>query len=72
MSTSLSDEKHVLQGLTNMIFTLSHCVMCVLNVGKMVFAICVVKLQSNSYLFIRLIKEFGLEGELLFMVIRKV
>lgn len=44
----LSDEKHVLQGLINMIFALSQCIMYVLNVGKIVFATCVVILQLNS------------------------
>lgn len=50
--------------------------MYVLNVGKIVFATYVVKLQSHSQLFIHLTEEFGayfsLEGELLFMVKRKV
>jgi len=41
----LSEEKHVLQGMTNMIFTLSQCVVYVLNVGKFGFTTYIVKLQ---------------------------
>lgn len=71
----MSDEKPVLQGLTNTMFTWSQCGLCDFNAGKIVSATHVVKLQSNSSLFVHLRQEFGvcfsLQGELLFVVIHK-
>lgn len=48
----LSDEKHVLQGLTNTVFTWSQCGLCDFNAGKIVSATRVVKLQC-VFIFVR-------------------
>lgn len=71
----LSDEKHVLQGLTNTMLTSSQRGLYDFNAGKIVSATPAVKLQSNSSPCVHLRQEFGicfsLEGELLFVVIYK-